>query len=563
MSERYDCLIVGAGAAGCVMAARLSERPDRSVLLLEAGADIAPRAEPADVLDVYPASYYNPSYFWPDLEAWWRTSADSAASAFSQARVMGGGGSVMGMVALRGTPADYAEWERLGARGWGWSDVLPFYCKLEHDLDFGGDRHGSEGPIPIRRIARDRWPPLSRAIAEFAVERGAAFVEDMNADFRDGFAAVPMSNTEQRRASSGLCHLDATVRARSNLRIHARTHVRRVLFEGTRAVAVEALRGDALERIDAREIIVCAGAVFTPALLQRSGIGAGGLLQAHAIAVRADLPGVGANLQNHPVAFIGLWLAPHARQAASLRTNPSAAWRFSSGLPDCAPGDLYINIQSKTSWSALGERIANISPVLLRPRSRGKVALNPRDREAPPRIEFNFLDHADDLERMRIAFRLGIDIACSRPVQSLAQAVFPVRYGDKLRALNAANRSNALKAGALARLLDAAPVLTGPVLQRFIKGGQSLSVLRADPEQLSAHLRENVAGVFHPAGTCRMGRSTDPLAVVDPAGRVHGLGGLRIADASIMPTIPSGNTYLPTVMVAEKIAAAMHAQDRD
>jgi 5-(hydroxymethyl)furfural/furfural oxidase len=346
------------------------------------------------------------------------------------------------------------------------------------------------------------------------------------------------------------------VRARRNLTIINRAVANGLRFEGRRVTGVEATIGGEQRVFGAREIILCAGGIHSPAFLLRSGIGPAGDLRKLGIEVRADLPGVGENLSNHAIVFIGLWQRPQARQAGSLRPHPMTAFRYSSGLAGAPPADMYINVQCKTSWSPLGLQVANLAPTLLKPMARGRVSLPAADARSPC-IEFNFTGHELDLQRFMQGFRRAVDILAHEQVRAITGVTFPVKFTDRLRRLNRISIANRLKSATIARLIDLVPPLADPIFSTLADRRVHLAALVEDDAALAQHIRDNVAGTFHPLGTCRMGAANDRDAVVDKGGRVRGIAGLRVVDASIMPTAPRGNTNIPTIMLAEKISAAM------
>jgi 5-(hydroxymethyl)furfural/furfural oxidase len=335
--------------------------------------------------------------------------------------------------------------------------------------------------------------------------------------------------------------------------------VTRLDLDGRRAVGVTATVAGEEKQFRAREVIVSTGAIHTPALLMRSGLGPADHLREFGIAVRADLPGVGQNLSNHSILFVALHLRKGFRQSPAVRPHPTAAFRYSSGLPGAPPSDMYLNVQNKTSWSRLGHQIANIAPTVLKPIARGRVSLRSADHADEPRVEFNFCGHELDLKRLMDGYRRAVEILAYERVRAISGATFPVQFTDRLRVLNRYKPKNIASSAVIATLLDLVPALGKPVFSMLADRTVDLATLVENDDALAEHIRQNVAGMFHVVGTCRMGPANDRMTVVDPAGRVRGLEALRVVDASIMPTLPRGNTNIATLMVAEKVADAIAA----
>ncbi len=556
MGTQYDTIVVGGGAAGCVLAHRLSDDPSRRVLLIEAGRDDPPGSEPANIRDTFFIAPYHQDNVWPQLMVRWQP-ADSPATRLTpyvQARVIGGGSSINAMGAIRGLPGDYDRWVELGAEGWGWTDVLPYFKRLERDTDFDGPLHGRSGPVPIRRIADSSWPPFSLAVAESLRSRGLSPGRDMNAEHGDGIFPFPLNNTAQSRVSMAMAYLTEEVRARPNLTVVGRQMALRILFEGNRAVGVKVQANGAAHDYAGGEIILSCGTLQTPVLLMRSGIGRMADLRPLGIESVADVPGVGQNLHDHPFVTVAGYLKRSARQSDSLRSPTCVVGRYSSKTSDPFPSDLYLGVAGKVSWHPFGKRLAGMNVALYGPRSRGKVSLSNRGGTLVPSFEFNLLQVESDLHRLRDGFRLIHSIMSSAPVRPLFHQVFAASFSPRVQRINRVTWQNWVKTAALTAVLDAAGPLRGRILQNLVSPGLSIDRLVQEDQLLDSWLRAHATGFFHPVGTCKMGSESDPSAVVDAGGRVHGIQGLRVADASVMPSTTRAPTHLTTIMIAEKMA---------
>lgn len=508
----YDDIIVGAGSSGAVLAARLSEDADRAVLLLEAGPDYATIEQtPQDLLNSRLLSLVDHD---------WHFTAEAVPGRtipYPRGKVTGGTSAVNATAALRGVPADYDEWAALGNPGWSWREVLPYFRRLEDDQDEGGDLHGRGGPIPIRRWTYEELGPLSRAFHRVVCrELGFAEVTDHNHPKSTGVGSMPTNGAEGIRISTAIGYL-LPARPRLNLTIRPDCLVDRVLFEGNRAVGVEVVSSGTNQRVYGKRITLSAGAVASPAILLRSGIGPRADLIALGIQPRVDLPGVGSNLIDHPQARVFFVLeegvddfdVPGAQ--AVLRHTAAGSDEFN---------DMQLHMIRVRDVTTVPEilqladspKVFMLMPALQRPRSRGRLALASPDPRVQPRIMLNYLADPKDMRRMVEGLRLAWKVGRSPAIRAFAER---------------------------------AVVLTDELVE--------------SDEAVEAYLRDTVGTIFHPVGTARMGPDGDELAVVDQQCRVRGVENLRVVDASVMPNIPRANTNLTCIMIGERVADWMRA----
>lgn len=560
-----EYLILGGGSAGCVLAARLSENPNVRVCLIEAGRDISAQTMPPAIRSRYPGrAYLDVSNIWQRLSAFMGQCA-SASRRYEQARILGGGSAINALMTNRGAPADYDEWQRLGAEGWSWESCLPYFCKLENDTDFNGPqyagRHGNSGPIRICRTPAERLSPFVKGVIQVLAGKGLAHKADQNGPWEDGSYVGAIGVSEQgERIPTSVCYLTDEVRRRSNLTIRTHCVVDRVLFKQRRAVGARLIgENGEVESVMAGEVILSAGAIHSPAILLRSGIGPANELISLGIPLVADRPGVGGNLMEHPSIAVSALLTRRGRTPFPDEHHEQAIVRFSSGLNDTVPGDMHGAILSRSGWHSIGYRLGTIFFWVNKSYSRGRLSLASSDPHQEPVVNFQMLSDGRDLERLKQALRLGAATLSDDALAGERSVVFPSSYSPRVAKVAMPGFYNALQRGALSVLLDIAGPFRAALVHGLVTQGVSLKKLLADDQALTEFVQRNVGGTWHPSGTCRMGRADDPLAVTSGDGRVIGVEGLRVCDTSLMPSIPCANTNVPTIMMAERVADLIKA----
>ncbi|MCM2477103.1 hypothetical protein HGO38_26995 [Rhizobium sp. CG5] len=555
---QYDYVIVGGGSAGAVLASRLSENGTKQVALFEAGPDTPPDDVPDVIADSYPGlSYFDPRFHWTGLRVYNRSpklnSQPPKTAKLEQAKVMGGGSSINGQFAVRGLPHDYDEWQSLGLEGWGWEGMLPYLKKLERDLDFDGDLHNKTGPIPIRRVFPEDWGGFTKSVFK-QTEKDYPYRPDYNGSFEDGSFPLPLSNENDRRVSTAIGYLDKAVRARQNLHIFANAFVEGLVNEGTRFTGVRVTIDAQTKVYNAGEVIICAGALHSPAILLRAGIGPAAQLKALGIEVVADRQGVGENLTDHPHIAVAAHFKKSARLRPGQRRHIFLGVRYSSDYADCHTGDMLMMPVNRAGWHPLGKAMGALNVCVNKSYSRGTVTLKNASAEEEPIVDLNLASDGRDLMRLVDGFKRLYKIMEAPEVRQHVNTWFLAGYSDEARALSVRKPSNWIKTASAAYMFDYLPLFRETLLKRKFGTTDRMHAMMQNEELIIDWVKESVWSGWHVSGTCKMGVDSDPLAVLDAKCRVRGVQGLRVVDASIMPTIVAANTNITTIAMAEKAA---------